>query len=562
MKTIRRRAASPTVRWRSAGANRQYSVTVRNEDTGDRQTVYEGYRQECRLPPELRLTGDQLSFRVASRDADDPDAAYSTVQSWARIARYGDELQPDAPDVLRAEEVAGATAYRFLVREALSQDMLVDMIVDEPWALLPPGQIKDRDVEWSMRPRVGGGWKGAGWTPVEPGAIAAARLRAETLIVLPSEARVRPTAEAAVWPVPQDLELAPSIARAPALAIAVAVSARPDLAPEPSALSVLETQWSDGHSGGATEQVARMLEAAGLRGWFFLDVEMGDALGSDAIARLAERLSKRGHEIGLYIGQGDLPAQGKIRQRLRAMLAGLPTRAHAGVMLGAGPDRQYWLGACIALDVPAVIVSRAAQLALPAWMRWRTGAFAASPKTIVIPTATFLSTPAHARDRVTRHALDNRDAMAAANIGSVLGAMTRLEATRLIVAEIDPLLMLDRRFVEDPDAAHAWNSTLKQLLPTWFERGWKRSVKGHEMARHISEIRLHLLTNMLEGLAAVDLPWARWSDVFDPASTSGWLPGATPFDPIIEKRRGPRRMRNSAVRRYDDAFRLALRAEA
>lgn len=562
MKTIRRRAASPLLQWRSAGANRQYRVGVRNEDTGEKQTIYEGFRQECRLPPELRLTPNQLTFRVESRDADTPDAPYVNVQPFTRIARFGDELAPKAPDVVRVPEVAGATAYRLMIRESLSEDVLVDMVVDEPWALVPPGQIKEREVEWTLRPRVASTWRKGVWTPLSAEAVQAARERGLKMIVIEEEARVRPDAEDNHWPTPKEITLPPAPARGAHLAVAVAVSAQPDLAPDPTVQSVVDTQWSDGHSGGAVERIARTLEENNLRGWFFLDVELGDALSPDIVAQLAARLTGRGHEVGLYIGAGLLAPAGSIAERLQAMLSRMPTRAHVGVMLGAGPDREGWLKACVDAKLPAVVVSREAQLALPGWMRWRSSAFAASPTTIVLPTALFLSTPAHARDRVTRHTFDNRDSMAAATIGPVVNAMSRLEATRLVIAEIDPLLMMDRRVAVNADAAHAWNSTLKQLLPAWFAAGWKRSIKAYTMARDLSEIRLHLLSGMMRNLTEVDLPWARWADVFDPANTAGWAPGAVAYEPLIEKRRGPRRMRRSAVRRYDDAYRLALRAEA
>ncbi|KQS57590.1 hypothetical protein ASG17_02415 [Brevundimonas sp. Leaf363] len=562
MKTIRRRAASPLLQWRSAGANRQYRVGVRNEDTGDKQTIYEGFRQECRLPPELRLTPNQLSFRVESRDAETPDAPYVNVQPFTRIPRFGDDLAPHAPDVVRSPEVAGATAYRLMVRESLSEDVLVDMVVDEPWALVPPGLIKSREVEWTLRPRVAGTWRKAAWSPLSAEAIEAARERALRMIAIEDEVRVRPEAEGVTWPTPKEIALPAAPARTAHLAVAVAVSAQPDLAPDPTVQSVVDTQWSDGHGGGAVDRIARTLELSNLRGWFFLDVELGDAMSPDIIADLAERLVGRGHEVGLYIGLGLLAPKGSIDERLQAMLARMPTRAHVGVMLGAGPDRESWLKACVDARLPAVVVSREAQLALPGWMRWRSSAFAASPTTIVLPTALFLSTPAHARDRVTRHTFDNRDSMAAANIAAVVDNMSRLEATRLIIAEIDPLLMLDRRIAVDADAAHAWNSTLKQLLPAWFAAGWKRSTKAYAMARGLSEIRLDLLSGMMQNLSQVTLPWARWSDVFDPTQATGWAPGAVAYEPMIEKRRGPRRMRRSAVRRYDDAYRLSLRADA
>src|SRR5690606_6148319 len=91
VKTIRRRAASPLLTWESAGPNQEYRVVIRNQETGERQAIYDGFRTECRLPPELRLTPDLLAFRVMARPVEDPDARFVRVQDYTPIPRLGDD---------------------------------------------------------------------------------------------------------------------------------------------------------------------------------------------------------------------------------------------------------------------------------------------------------------------------------------------------------------------------------------------------------------------------------------------------------------------------------------
>jgi len=565
MRTVRRRAADPTLRWDAAGRDRQYRVAARNEDTGARRTIYEGFRRDCRLPADLRLSPDQITFRVESRPGDDPGAPYVRCQEFTVIPRIGDELSPDAEDVLSAPLVPGAESYRLQIRDILSRDVVVDMASGRPRFLLPAGQMIDRQAEWAILAYVGGRWRKSHWKPVTPASVAAAQARAQTLITLVEPKRVRPGLESASHPASIRSALVEAPAHPQSVAIVVPVTARPALAPEPTADSVTNTQWSDGQGGGAVERAAAALEAEGLTGWFFLDVEQGLALGLDAMGRLADRLRGAGHHVGLYIGAGELGPRSGPAERLARMMEGLDRIGVAdkgGVMVGDAKACAEWLDCLVEAGFSSVILSRPAQLGLTGWRRWRTAPFLTGPTTVVLPLGMFISTPAHARDRSVRHPIANEDALAGGSAGAMLEAVTAFcEDQTLTLAMIDPLLLLARRTIRDRIAANVWNTTIKNTYRAWVKAGWTRSAKGFEVGQGESEIQRDLLQGMLRGLAQSATPQAAWDDVFDPARVSGWLRPGPAFEPLIEQRRGPRRFRASAVRRYDNSYRLALKVQ-
>lgn len=562
MKNIRRRAADPTLKWASFGQNQQYRVAIRNQDTGEKQIIYEGFRQMCRLPAGLRLSPDQLAYRVESRSADDPTAPYRRKQNFTAIPRLGEDVDQTAPDRLARPEVVGATDYRFLVRDALSGDVLVDMTSIRPVFYLPAGQLRGRKAQWRIKPFVKGAWGAARWRPVSRRALKSALQRAERLVPLEADA-VRPQpAEGRVRPAPGISSPTPGLLPDRMRAIVIPVTAAPDLGLEPDPEDFLPIQWSDGRGDGAVARLARLLEARGLEGWFFLDVEMGQALSPVRLARLAEELRAAGGRIGLYVGSAVLGGQGRPpAERLAAMRQGIADLGCAdGVMLGDGPDRQAWLDALDAEGHAGVILSRAALASLPEWMRWRTAPFATSSRTIAFPTTTFLSTPAHARDRVMVHGLDNRHALAAAAIGGWMDASASLSAHgRLAIIELDPLRLLDRRRSRDRAAMDLWNNTLRQTLPDWLAAGWKRSGRGFRYAAGLSEIQTELLTSLLDGVAATQVGAAEWASLFSADQARRWLAPAA-YEAILEQRRGVHVFRSSAVRRYDNAYRLAVRA--
>lgn len=566
MKKVRRRAVDPTLRWVAAGPDYQYRVAVRDEDTGDRRLIYEGFRRDCRLPADMRLTPNQLSFRVECRSGDGEDSRWKRCQEYTAIPRTGDELEPHGADVMARQPVVGASGYRLQVRDMVSHDLIVDMVGPVPRFLLPAGQLADRTTEWNILTGVGGVWRKQRWAPVTAEAISAAVTRSQTLIILSHESRRRPALEAKPRPAPVR-PLLPARAPYPdSLAIVVPVTAMPDLAPDPSAVSVTSTQWSDGNGGGAAERAATMLESYGLTGWFFLDIEMALGLGAKDIHILAERLVAAGHKIGLYVGTAPLAPKMAMPDRLARMLETLDTipGASRGVVMLDGEGsraRAEWVDTLAAAGCSAIVLTREAQTALTGWRRWRTTPFLTTPSTVILPTAMILSTPAHARDRAVRHTLSNRDALASGSLSEALRIGDRDAATpTLTVVQVDPLALLDRRRTVNRVMTEVWNTTVKQTLPAWLKAGWVRSVKGFYIAQGESEIRLELLEGLLRGLADSDRAWASWDDVADPARVSGWLPANPAFEPVLEQRRGPRSFRSSALRRYDNAYRLALRA--
>lgn len=132
MKTVRRRAISALLRWETAGPNHEYRVIVRNQDTGERQAIYDGFQTECRLPPDHRLTPDLLAFRVMARPIDEPSARFLRIQDYVPIPRLGDDYQTPADDLLVGEAVSGASQYRLLVRDKGTGRPVVDLVRPEP----------------------------------------------------------------------------------------------------------------------------------------------------------------------------------------------------------------------------------------------------------------------------------------------------------------------------------------------------------------------------------------------------------------------------------------------
>ncbi|WP_421730451.1 hypothetical protein [Brevundimonas sp.] len=354
-----------------------------------------------------------------------------------------------------------------------------------------------------------------------------------------------------------------------AMIISVPVVAKPELANEPTGESVLTTQWFDGQGGGAVEQAAALLEEAGLTGWFFIDVEQGSVLGEDRTAGLVRRLVDGGHRIGIHIGAGNIlqpdvsiPARLETIMTSWARLAGQDS-GPLGVMLGAGPTRAAWGEALAAAGVAGIVISRAAQSDLASWASWRTSPFAPRANLVAFPVTTFLSTPAHSRDRVVRHTLSNSDALAAGSAEQTLAADLQLSGSqRLAIMEIDALRLLHVRTVKDRLQARSWNLTVRRALPSWYRANWKRSLRKFYVAEGLSAIQKQLLARMLSALADAGPQLASWNSLFDRDSVTGWLAPDPVFEGVLEHRRGPRRLRVSSIRRYDNTYRRALGAKS
>ncbi len=571
MKTIRRRAVSPVLTWASAGPNQEYRVIVRNQDTGERRAVYEGFRTECRLPPDMRLTSDQLAFRVMARPGDDPDGRFERVQEYHPIPRLGDDYETPADDLLVSEATRGAGAYRLWVRSLESGRVVVDMTRPEPRFLLPAGRLRDGTFRYEMMARVGGRWRKQGGRPVTREMLVAADARADRLVQPPRSETPEIKGEPATHAPGRADRLAPEARpMGPRLLVAVDATAAPALSPIADPRDVAARQWWAGDGSGAVESVALTLEANGLKGLFLLDVLAGEALGDEAVAALASALSRRGHGLGLMVnpepwralsptlaGMDEAAAVDAAVRRYEAVVGGSPLVASFG-------EKQLTtttLTAARRAGVRVVLADRNDQIGLPAWMRWRTTPFAAFDDLLVVPSTMVLSTPAHGRDRVVRHRLSAADPMAAAAAETIVQALVRSGGETLVAARIDPLALLLRTMVRSADRADAWNEALAERLTAWGGAGWERSPHGFPVLADRDEIKLEMMTAMVAGLGRSGVTGADPKTVFSPGALAAWAGDAEAFEPLVEQRRGPRRLRRSAVRRYDAAFRQALSLE-
>lgn len=574
LKTIRRRAANALLRWEPAGPNHEYRVIVRNQDTGERLAIYDGFQTECRLPPEQRLTSDLLVYRVMVRPIDDPAARFSRHQDPMPIPRLGDDYQTPADDLLEGSVVKGATRYRLLVRDKATGRPVVDLVRPEPRFLLPPGLLRDGDFEYFLMPRVHGRWKGRKGRPVTASMIAAADARAATPVPLPRDEPPRIKGNPATVRPGRPERLGPEGAfdAGPRVLVAVEVTAAPELSPLADRADIAGRQWWSGDGSGAVEAVTLLLEAHNLPGLFLLDVLAGEALGYDQVKRLSDELRQRGHGLGLMVNT----------EPWRAISPRLAEMSHAAATeeaferfvdaVGRPPEVLFHgrnhldadaLDVARGLGVRVVIADRAAQLGLPAWMRWRPGPFAAHDDLAVLPVSMILSTPAHDRDRVVTHALRAEDPLTAGMAETVARALGQAEGgAGLIIARINPLALLLRQTVRSAEQAQSWNSELAKRFPKWIEAGWDRNPNGYAILDDRDEIRGEMITSLVSGLARAGIPPADLATAFSPQALRRWCEPARGYDELIEQRRAPRLLRYSGVRRYDAAFLQALKVDA
>lgn len=573
MKTIRRRAASALLRWEPAGPNHEYRVIVRNQDTGERQAIYDGFQTECRLPPELRLTPNLLTYRVMVKPADEPSARFSRYQDPTPIPRLGDDYQTPADDLLVGSVVDGVDQYRLLIRDSATGRPLVDLVRPEPRFLLPPGLLRDGSFQYVLMPRLRGRWRGRKGLPVTPAMIAAADARAETMVPLPRQtppeikgapAKLRPGR-------PERLGPEPTHESGPRILAVIEATAAPELAPYANQADIAARQWWSGDGSGAVEAVALLLEAHKLPGVFLLDVLAGEALGDDQVRRLSDELRQRGHGLGLMI---NADAWRAISPRLAEMSISaaanealerfVDTVGAPPAVVSFGPDQldAEALDVARQLGARAVIADRPAQLRLPAWMRWRTAPFAAHDDMAILPVSMILSTPAHDRDRVVTHAVRAEDPLTAGMAEAIAGTLGQAEGgTGLIIARINPLALLLRRTVRSVELAQEWNLELAGRFPAWLDAGWDRNPNGFPVLAERDEIRGEMINSLVSGLARTGIPPVDVTTAFSPQSLRRWCEPARGYDELIEQRRAPRLLRRSAVRRYDAAFLQALEVD-
>ena len=302
MKTIRRRVANHILRWDPAGPDHEYRVVVQNQDTGERRPVYTGFRTECRLPPDLRLTSDQLAFRILARPAGAGEEKYVRLLAYTPLLRLGDDYETPAPDLLTMEPVQGASRYRLRVRSPVTGKSLVDLTRDEPRFLLPVGQLRDGVFHYDLTTRVQGRPQGVRGVRITPEMIAAADARAERLVPLPRPEPIRARGAEADHAPGRAERLAPEVLHSgPRFLAVIDARAAPDMSPVADPSDVVRRQWWAGDGSAAVEKIAIALEEQGLRGQFQLDVLASDALGDDAVSPLARTLAVRGHGLGLLV---------------------------------------------------------------------------------------------------------------------------------------------------------------------------------------------------------------------------------------------------------------------
>lgn len=572
MKTIRRRAASPALAWASAGPRQEYRVIVRNLNSGERRLVYQGFRTECRLPPDMRLTPDQLAFRVMTRPTDDPEGRFIRAQEHHPIPRLGDDYETPADDLLVAKATKGADAYRLWVRNEETGRVVVDMARPEPRFLLPPGLLRDGTFRYEFLTKIGAKWRKGENGPITKAMLVAADARSERMVP-PPPLEIPEILGAAADHAPglPDRLGPPAPPVGPWLLVTVNVTAEPALSPIADPRDVTARQWWSGDRSGAVESVALGLEAHGLSGLFMLDVLAGTALGDEATAMLAAELSSRGHGLGLMVNPA--PWRGlsstaaaltsetalQVAMETYERVVGGPPLAVSFSEGGLAPSVLRFAREA---GVQVIVADRAAQLEAPAWMRWRTKPFAAFDDMIVIPDSMVLSTPAHERDRAVRHPLSSTDPMTADDAEAVAAAIAKCGDQTLISARIDPLALLLKTQVRSPEQADAWNQALSDHLPHWADAGWERSPHGYPVLSDRDEIKLEMMTALISSLGRAGVTCADMKMVFAPEMLRNWAGDTEAFDPLVEQRRGPRRLRRSAVRRYDASYRQALSMES
>ena len=159
-----------------------------------------------------------------------------------------------------------------------------------------------------------------------------------------------------------------------------------------------------------------------------------------------------------------------------------------------------------------------------------------------------------------RHALNAADAMAADAASDLLKAAALARPDGLITARIEPVELLRRSMVRSAAQAEAWNQAMADRLPAWAEAGWERSPHGFPVLADRDEIKVEMMTALVAGLARAGMAAVDPRSAFTPGHLRSWAEPQDAFEPLVEQRRGPRRFRPSAVRRYDAALLQALKA--
>lgn len=568
---MQRRPLDPVLTWPAAGASIRYRVSVKNEDTGERRLVYEGPKTICRLPPDLRLCPDQLTFRIAARDPD-PSKRYMIQGSWA-IDRVGDDFVTPADDLLTVPEAPDAAYYRLQVIDPETGAFLVDMFRAEPAFLLPAGQLAGRGATWRITAGDDPAQRRLPWRPITDAMIEAARARAGREVTAPARVARRAVTTPATTAPGRPSAIAPMaspLTGAYAVPV-VLMTVDPLLSEALDGGAMLKQQWG---ASGPVEVTAGALNRAGLPGLFMVDVFAAEHLGLPVARRLlTNRYADR--RLELYFNPSrwlqaagepmDVASSGAftvLLDRARRLFEDLVGRPPTAVRLADDVASESNLMEVEAAGFALAVLGPEAEPHLPSWMQQRQAPVVVGERLVVVPAASVVSQPAHPRDRPLRHRFGSERplvATVARSIGAV-AARAAEKAAVLLLTEIDPLSLIQRRKLVDAAKAQAWNTALSRDRPAWADMGWERSERGFDVAGGSNEAAVERLTALLAGLGGGDVQATPPDLLFSPDFLRA-VSELRRFEPVVEVRRGPRVARLSAVRLYDAALRQALSVE-
>jgi hypothetical protein len=561
--------AKPDLTWTLAAPGDEYRVAVRNENTGEKRTVYRGPQNSCRLPSEVRNSADQWSFRVEIML---DDGGVIRHQDFVGIDRIGDDFTTPAPDLLTSAAEPVSPMFRLTIRAEGVGPKLVEFLRPTPQFLLPPGQVRPGAV-WRIYRRKNNKWAGGRWDTVTKAMLDAATERAQRPVEPPApKKRRRGAAPVDVAPVPPrygsaDTSGPAGTEPAPQFWIVMDLTADAAIATAADGKTIAQEQWIAPSGDAAAQRMLKRVKAHGRTVTIFADALAGAALEPAAFAKLLKQAEADGHQVELLIRArpwADLAPQlianadaiDAVVEAAHGQFVKMMKRPPRIVSFADQGVTYAGLKAVSALGVEAVYVRHADLVGLPPWMRTRTTPFTALPGLVVIPGSVLVTTPAHVRDGALVHAVATADPLVASRIGSLVQMAGSQPSMGLFTVQVEPLDLIGRRFVRSPVEARRWNQALAANGGGWMKAGLERSEHGFSLASGLNEIAEELLDRTLSAIGD-DMA------VFRPQG-EGWLgrlmarSEAMPFEPVLEMRRGTGAVKISAIRRYDAAYRAAL----
>ncbi|MBC6981685.1 hypothetical protein [Caulobacter sp. 17J80-11] len=577
------------LKWPGAGDATVYRVNVRNEDTGERRTIYEGPELACALPADIAAAWGLATYRVEARPFAEGEGAYRTIVHYLAVDPLGPAEQVD--DMLHGAEIEGAEAYRLLVVDAESGQRVTEYWSVRPRFRTPAILDAGRKHQYRLSYQQGGEVKHATRLRALPAErIAAARARADALAAAvaaaapasqapaatekaeeaeeavkvgvsgPRASRVKPGAAADV--------AAAGAAGAAGLAL-VAVDVTADLAharlPDPEA-AFDALVWGRGAGGPAVglDFLLDRIAAARLRPTLFLDIFAEHVFGRAALERVLETAVRRGLDVQLllrpspnlrFAADPALAALGRATADLDAgrfgrvvaaaveLFEGRVGRAPVAVRLAmeGATDAAFPVLARHGLSVYA----GAAATGMSPWLRARTRPCVGPARVVTTPPTRCLSLPAHPYDSALLSDLRIR-------MSPEVEETALRQAQAPVLLALSPQDLLFFRAMGEA-AASGWNTAFASRY-----RVGDRVDAATPVVEGRDEIAIEALERVLRRLTSRrDLTPATFAElardhlaacVRDPL---GW-------DPIVEHHRGARRGRVTAVRRYSADYLAAL----